>query len=166
MQPLQAWRWASAAFVHYSFTHLGVNLLGCAAVAAFALVARLPREDVWAWWLAWPLSTLALVLWPQIQHYGGASGVLHAGVAVVATLLLQAFGIRRWVGALVLAGLSAKVWLEAPWEHALHPDPVLGMSVAVAAHASGLLCGALSALAMMAWRRHRARRHNAPQSRT
>jgi membrane associated rhomboid family serine protease len=45
----QPWRLWTAAFVHLSPLHLQANLFGCAVVAAFGIVAVLPRHATWAW---------------------------------------------------------------------------------------------------------------------
>lgn len=145
-QPARAahepWRAFSAAAVHYSGMHLAANLVGAALVAALGLAARLPPRSALAWVAAWPL-TQALLAWrPELAHFGGLSGVLHAGVAVAAVhLLARATGVRRWIGAALLAGLVAKVLGEAPWGAVLrHPE---GWDIAVAplAHATGLVAG-------------------------
>ncbi len=46
---VQAWRWWSAAFVHFSTLHLLANLLATALVAAYGWAARVPREVALAW---------------------------------------------------------------------------------------------------------------------
>src|SRR5204862_6322306 len=91
-QPARIWRepWRawSAALVHLSVLHLAANLTGCALVGALGSVARVPRRSVTAWLVAWPLTQLALLARPDLTHYAGLSGVLHAGVAVVAVHLI------------------------------------------------------------------------------
>ncbi len=147
----QAWRFWTAAFVHWSAQHLLANLLGCAAVAAFGVAAQVPRHVTWAWLVAWPLSHAALALAPQLQHYGGLSGVLHAGVAAAALhLVWRAAGRRRSIGWAVLTGLSVKLLLERPWQGPTQFVPGWDIALAPLAHvtgaASGLLCGAVAQL--------------------
>lgn len=142
----QPWRWWSAAWVHGSPGHLGANLAGAALVAALGVAARVPARLAMAWALAWPLTQLGWLLGPPLAHFGGASGVLHAGVAIVALHLVRsARGRRRTVGALLLAGLVLKLALEAPWGPALRQ--VQGWDIAIApwSHASGVLAGLLAA---------------------
>lgn len=150
----EPWRWFSAAFVHWSALHLSLNLIGTLVVAGWGQAARVPAAAALAWALAWPLTHLALLLQPGLGHYGGLSGVLHAGAAIVAVwLLLREQGPRRWVGAAVLLGLFVKVALEAPWQGAAQAVPGLDFPLAPAAHASGLLVGVLlGALAARQWR--------------
>lgn len=144
----QPWRLWTAALVHWSPLHLQANLLGCIAVAAFGVAARVPRHAAWSWLVAWPLTQGALALQPQLLHYGGLSGVLHAGVAVTALgLVLQADGRRRMIACAVLLGLAIKLAREQPW--AGPTQWVAGWDIAIApmAHltgtAAGLLCGAV-----------------------
>lgn len=142
----QPWRWWTAAFVHWSPGHLGANLAGLALVAALGWRARCGRRATLAWALAWPLTHLGLLLQPALTHYGGLSGVLHAGVATLAVHLLGQAG-RRALGAALLAGLLAKVLLEAPWGAPLRAVPGWDILIAPAAHASGAAAGLLCALA-------------------
>ncbi len=74
--------------MHWSLLHLGANLAGVAVLAALGWVARLPCAAALAWGAAWPLTQLGLALRPELTHYGGLSGVLHAGVAVAALWLV------------------------------------------------------------------------------
>ena len=151
----QPWRALSAAAVHYSTRHLVANLAGAALVGALGVAARVPGRMVWAWLAAWPLTQVGLLLKPELLHYGGLSGVLHAGCAIVALYLVLGGAPRqRWVGAALLGGLCVKVLSESPWGPALrHP---VGWDIAVAplAHATGLLAGLACAALAQALRRH------------
>lgn len=173
----EPWRWWSAAFVHLSPTHLAANVLGCAVVGAFgqfgaravaAAVAAGPsgataerpptavaRDWALAWLAAWPLTHALLLAEPQLNGYAGLSGVLHAGVAVAALgLLVQGRGRVRLIGAAVLAGLVAKLALEAPWHAPVRTEAAWDVPVAVVAHATGAAAGlACSAVALRLRRR-------------
>lgn len=156
--PTQPWRSLTAAFVHLSPLHLGANLLGCALVAALGPAAGCGRPAAWAWAAAWPLTQLGLAAQPALAHYGGLSGVLHAGVAVAALqLLATARGRRRAVGAALLAGLALKIALEAPWQGPLRHAAGWDIAIAPAAHLSGALaglgCGVLALAVARAGRR-------------
>jgi rhomboid family GlyGly-CTERM serine protease len=146
----EPWRALTAAWVHWSPQHLAANAAGAAVVAALGWVARLPARAALAWLLAWPLTQIGLLLQPELAHYGGLSGVLHAGVAVAAVFLLRSGGSRRqrWVGAGLALGLLTKLLLEAPWGPALRPSAEMNMAVAPLAHASGALAGAVCALVL------------------
>lgn len=143
----EPWRAWSAAWAHLSTRHLLANLLGCVLVGALGLVARLPVRSSIAWLLAWPLTHWGLLLRPDLLHYAGLSGVLHAGVAVAGIhLVVAGRGPRQAIGAAVLAGLAIKVLGESPWGPALSQPPQWDIAIAPFAHASGLAAGILGSL--------------------
>jgi rhomboid family GlyGly-CTERM serine protease len=155
----EPWRAFSAVAVHYSVLHLAANLAGTALVGALGAVAGVPMRATWAWAAAWPLTQLGLLLRPDLLHYGGLSGVLHAGVAVVAVdLLLAGPRARRGIGAVLALGLLLKVLAEAPWGPALRHPAGWDIATAPFAHASGLVAGTVCALAAECWARRRIRR--------
>lgn len=149
----QPWRAWSAAFVHWSGLHLGANLAGAAVVGALGVVGQLPARMALAWFAAWPLTHAGLLLRPELAHYGGLSGVLHAGVAVAALwLLVRSHGRRRLIGAAIAGGLLVKVAAEAPWGPALRHGGGWDIATAPFAHASGVAAGALCAALLLWWR--------------
>jgi rhomboid family GlyGly-CTERM serine protease len=145
----QPWRAWSAAAVHLSLQHLLANLAGCAVLAWVGRRAALPPRAALAWLLAWPLTQLGLLLLaPTLAHYGGLSGVLHAGAAVLGLGLLA--GARpareRRIGLALLLGLGLKLALEQPLGAPLRQVPGWDIAIAPAAHLSGALAGAICAL--------------------
>ena len=143
----EPWRPWTAALVHYSAFHLVVNLVGTALVAALGWFARVPPSTALGWLIAWPLTQLGLLARPDLLHYAGLSGVLHAGTACVGWhLALHARGQRRAIGALVLAGLAVKVASESPWGAALRERAGWDIATAPFAHASGLVAGLAAAI--------------------
>jgi rhomboid family GlyGly-CTERM serine protease len=153
----QPWRAWTAAFVHWTPWHLGANLGGCAVVGAFGAAARVSAHGAAAWLAAWPLAHAALGLQPQLAHYGGLSGMLHAGVTIAAWHLLRhEHGRRRAIGAAVMVGLAVKVALERPWAAPLQHVPGWDFAVAPLAHTTGAAAGLLCAWAADALRRARA----------
>jgi rhomboid family GlyGly-CTERM serine protease len=154
----QPWRCWSAAFVHWSALHLAANLIGCLLVGALGVVGECELRSTWAWLLAWPLTQIGLLLQPSLLHYGGLSGVLHAGVAVAATdVLLRDSGRRRWIAGLLLAGLASKVGLEAPWLAPLRHVDGWDIAIAPMAHASGVVAGVSCLIAVVGVQRWRSR---------
>ena len=148
----EAWRWWTAGFVHWSVLHLAGNLLALVLVAALGVRAAAGPHLALAWFAAWPLTHVALLLVPGLAHYGGLSGVLHAGVAVAAlALAVQARGRRRAIGAAILAGMMVKLLLEEPWGPPLRHVPGWDIALAPAAHAAGTLAGLLCAAVALAW---------------
>ena len=150
----QPWRWWTGAWVHWSWGHLAANLTGTALIGALGARAHADRADAWAWFAAWPITQLGLLLQPALLRYGGLSGVLHAGVVIAAIGLVQReSGLRRGVGALILAGVALKVGLEQPWQGPLRETPGWSIAIAPAAHLSGAVAGLLCGLAAVSWRR-------------
>lgn len=147
----QPWRWWTGAFVHWSARHLVLNLLGLLLLAALGRTAVCRARATTAWFLAWPLTQLGLLLQPTLRHYGGLSGVLHAGVAVAAWVLLRERNtLRRVVGAALLIGLLVKVLLETPWLGPLRQVAGWDIPIAPLAHATGACAGLLCAVLLRA----------------
>ena len=143
----QPWRAVTAVGVHYSALHLVANLVGAAVAALFGAVARVPPRLSLAWLAAWPLTQWGLLIKPELTHFGGLSGVLHAGVAVViAWLLIAGTRAQRWVGGAVLIGLCAKLAGESPWGAALQHPAGWNIAVAPLSHATGVIAGAVCAV--------------------
>ena len=158
----EPWRAVTAVGVHYSGQHLGVNLAGLIVTALFGVVARPPVPIAWAWLAAWPSTQFGLLMKPELLHYGGLSGVLHAGFAViVAFLLVTGTRAQRWVAAAVLIGGVAKLLNEAPWGPALRHPPGWDIAIAPLAHTTGALAGVLCAVLALVWSR-RARTASTP----
>ncbi len=151
----QPWRWWSAAFVHYSTLHLVGNLTGLALTAAFGWVSRVPPRAALAWFVAWPLTHLAFLWWvPELKHYAGLSGVVHAGVAIViGYLLITGTRGQRAVAATVLVGLLAKIATETPWREAVQQHAGWDIGIAPMAHVTGVLSGTACLLLAQAWSR-------------
>jgi hypothetical protein len=113
-------------------------------VTALGVAARAPWRLALAWLAAWPLTQLGLLWRPELAHYGGLSGVVHAGVAIVCVHLV-ATG-HRFVGGAVLTGLFVKVLSETPWGAATRQPPGWDIAIAPVAHATGVIAGAGCAL--------------------
>jgi membrane associated rhomboid family serine protease len=153
----QPWRLWTSAWVHWSVAHLLVNVAGAAVVAFTGWRARLPGSAALAWFLAWPGTQLAMAsvdsarLAAAMPHYGGLSGVLHAGAIVLGLSLAWPLASarpvsqrERWIGVAIVAGTLAKVVSEAPWDLAPRPSAALGIEVAPVAHACGVAAGGLA----------------------
>lgn len=85
----ETWRLWTGAWVHWSVAHLLVNAAGTAVLAFVGWRARLPAAAAAAWLVAWPLTQAFMAavgaerLAVLMPHYGGLSGVLHAGAIVL-----------------------------------------------------------------------------------
>jgi len=89
----EPWRLWTCAWVHWSAAHLGVNVVGALVVAFVGWRGRMSLVAALAWFLAWPITQVLMAalgndrLGPAMPHYGGMSGVLHAGVIVLGLTL-------------------------------------------------------------------------------
>lgn len=158
----EPWRWWSAAWVHLSPGHWAADLAGALLVGALGWYAVLPARAAWAWALAWPLTHLTLALQPQLSRYVGLSGVLYAGVAVLAAMLLTLPDrprIQRWLALALLAGLLLRLGADRAWDRVVYRPEGWAFSIAPLAHAAGVAWGA--ALASLAEWLHRRRRRGA-----
>lgn len=143
----QPWRAWTAAWVHWSASHLAMNAAGLGVIGLLGWRASVLPRDALAWAIAWPLTHAGLLLQPSLQHYGGLSGVLHAAAAIVAWRLLRhGRGRQRAVGALLAGGLVLKLLTEAPWRAATFAVPGWDFAVAPLAHSTGAIAGALCAV--------------------
>ena len=88
----EPWRLWTCAWVHWSGAHLAVNLAGALVVGALGWRARAGAATALAWFVAWPLTQLLMAadgaaLLVPMPHYGGLSGVLHAGAVALGLAL-------------------------------------------------------------------------------
>jgi len=162
------WVWWSSAWLHGSSPHLMRNLAGLALLAALGTLVRPSRQAALAGWLAWPLTQLGMLAEPTLSSYVGLSGVLHAGVTVLAlhaavrplrqpaarpdvppvsSTAPSPAGLRLSAIAL-LVGLTVKVLMENPWGAALVASTSSAINVAPWAHLSGCAAGALALWAL------------------
>ena len=129
----QPWRLWTCAWVHWSATHLLVNAVGAIVVAFVGWRARLPAAAALAWFAAWPITQLAMATLGSdrvaavMPHYGGLSGVLHAGVVVLglslawpvvrACIRVPAAPSRRDIGFLATraSAIEPSRITEGPW---------------------------------------------------
>lgn len=145
----QPWRAWTAAWVHWSPSHLAMNAAGLAVMGLLGWRASAMPRDALAWATAWPLTHLGLLAQPGLLHYGGLSGVLHAGAAILAWRLVSSGrGRQRAVGALLAGGLLLKLFSETPWRAATVNVPGWDFAVAPLAHSTGALSGLLCILVL------------------
>jgi rhomboid family GlyGly-CTERM serine protease len=150
----EPWRWWSAAWVHFSDLHLRVNLAGALLVALLGFASDVPMRAAMAWLIAWPLTQLALVAQPGVAHYGGLSGVLHAGVAVVTMqLIIEGPRRRRLLGVALFAGLVLKLLSETPWLGPVQHSQGMDIPVVPLAHVTGAVSGWVTCAVLLGARR-------------
>ena len=148
------WTLWTAPLEHFVFAHALANSLALASLALLgSLVSAQPR-DALALLLAWPLSTLGLVLWPEIDGYYGLSGVVHAAAAVLTIRALSSpstSSISR-IGQWMAIGLLFKLALERGWSMPVGFESSWGFNVVFAAHLTGAAAGAAMALLVSLWK--------------
>ncbi len=143
-QPWQLW---TASLVHLSDMHLFVNMLTLLCLTVIGWHAGAGGREALALLIAWPLSNVALLAWPQVQFYAGFSGLNHAIAGILSALFVIFFVVkRRWepITFFLTGVLLARLLWESGWREPLRPDASWGFNVVQAAHLSGALSGALS----------------------
>ncbi|KGM41001.1 hypothetical protein JY96_15670 [Aquabacterium sp. NJ1] len=144
-----AWTFWSTAWLHGSSAHLLKNLIALGLLAILGISARMPWQAALAWLLAWPLTQIGMLHQP-LHTYIGLSGVLHAGLTVVAlhhlTHPIQMDRRQRILGLILLLGLIFKILMENPWQHTLIRPIGSDINVAPWAHLSGAAAGAVAYL--------------------
>jgi hypothetical protein len=145
----QPWTLWTAAWVHTSFGNLSGNLLAIALLAIAGAALDAGRPAAIALLVAWPLSTLALLAWPQVTQYSGLGGPIHAAAAVLGMHAAARPALKPF-SPLLFAALALKLLAERAWTQPVAFDPSWGFNVVYAAHLTGALagaaCGALAVL--------------------
>ncbi|RZL07903.1 MAG: rhomboid family intramembrane serine protease [Rubrivivax sp.] len=135
--PVSAW-W-TPAWAHATAQHLSANLWACGLMAVLGLAARLPPRAALAWLMAWPATHVLLMLDPRLAAYLGASGVLHAGAAIVGVWLWRSG--RRGLAGIWLLALCVKVLYDLSLGMPTAIRPGLDTPVSTLSHLAGTLSG-------------------------
>lgn len=149
------WTLWSASLVHFNAAHLSVNLLALLCFAILGQHLGSEPRDALALLIAWPLSTLTLLVWPEIQFFAGFSGVNHAlAGTIIARGAMNLIALRSFsaIAFLLALMLLAKLIWESAWHAPLRMDASWGFGVVQAVHLTGFVCGFLAACALYAAR--------------
>jgi membrane associated rhomboid family serine protease len=149
----QPWTLWTSAWIHLNPPHLISNLLALGGVAAAGWVLRPDVRCTLAWLLAWPLTQIALLWWPQVTYAAGLSGLMHAGTLLLAVqIALDRIPIRgsRFWGGLLIWGVLTKVVLERGWSQPIVWDAGNHLAVVQAAHVTGAFWGVVLGLLVAA----------------
>jgi len=141
------WTLWTAPLEHFMLAHALANGLALAALAALGSMLSAQPRDALALLLAWPLSTLGLLLWPQVGGFYGLSGLIHAAAAILALRAIMSSTTYRY-GQWLAAGLLFKLALEHGWDTPVGFDTGWGFNVVYAAHLTGAGAGAAMALVL------------------
>ena len=143
----EGWRLVTGNWVHFSASHLGWNLLVLLGAGA-CLEFRRPGSVAQLTLVGAPLIGLGLLAGvPDMQRFGGLSGLAMGTVTLLALTWTQGARTERLMGGGLLLLLAAKIGWE--WSHpaALFSDlEATGARVATAAH----VLGAVGALVVFA----------------
>lgn len=144
----QPWVLWTASLVHLSGAHLLANLAALIVLAGLGAFLHAGPSATLALLLAWPLGTLALLVWPQVGAYSGMSGLLNAMVGVIwAHTVLHA---AKPVSFVIFAVLALKLLSEHAWSQPIAFEPNWGFNVVYAAHLAGALAGVVCGLVLEA----------------
>lgn len=144
---LHPWTLWTAAWVHTSYGSLTGNLLALLALAVVGAALQTGWIEALALALAWPLTTLALLLWPAVTSYVGLGGPIHAAAAVLGVHVARRTS-YRWMALVLFGGLGIKLAAERAWSQPLAFDPSWGFNVVYAAHLAGAVMGIWCAAAL------------------
>lgn len=137
------WSWWATAWVHGSAPHLHQNLAALVALMLLAWISAISKRAALAWFIAWPMTHVGMLMRPELNTYIGMSGVLHAGAAIIALYQMMEPKQRpfRWIGLILAAGMGIKILMENPWTTVLFMSKSSAINVAPWAHFCGLMAG-------------------------
>lgn len=157
-----AWTYWTCVWLHANNMHLISNLAGLGITLAWGWLFRLDLTAAIAWFIAWPITHLLLVLLdPHLASYYGLSSVLHAGLSIAASSLIlrprdDGPPHQATIGIALLGLLLIKCWLENPHFQSIIPRADLGMNVAPLSHWAGTISGLfVTLMATLLSKRHR-----------
>ncbi len=160
----QPWTLWSASLMHLSQMHVWLNVLTFACLAILGGVTGVGQREALAVLLAWPLSTLALSMWPEVGGYAGLSGLNHTvAVVIIAHSAHQSIAEHRipMIAAALAALLVGKLLWEQAWIQPMRLDALWGFPVVQAAHLGGAISGLFAWVSLRALQSARIFRTNA-----
>lgn len=143
----QPWTLWTAAWVHTSAGALAGNLLAVAALAVAGAALGAGALAALALALAWPLTTLALLVWPQVTSYAGLDGTIHAAAAVLGVHLMRRTTLQA-LATILFGGMALKLLAERGWAQPVAFDPGWGVNLVYGSHLAGAVVGAWCAVVL------------------
>lgn len=134
----QIWRLLTSPLVHFSVSHLVLNIL---VFLGATVCSGLRNRDILLVFFAVALLSAFAVLWlaPEMVRFGGLSGIATAMVACAVWRVTQCGGFAAVSALGVLAALSGKIAFEGLTGQTLFAELGPGIKPAPLAHAAGLL---------------------------
>lgn len=143
----QPWTLWTAAWVHTSAGALAGNLLALTALAIAGAALGAGALAALALALAWPLTTLALLVWPEVTSYAGLDGPIHAAAAVLGVHLMRRTTLQA-LATILFGGMALKLLAERGWAQPVAFDPGWGVNLVYGSHLAGALVGAWCAVVL------------------
>lgn len=140
----EIWRLVTGAWVHLSWTHLAINLLGLTLVLILFKKFYRPTQVVLLLIGISTTSHLLLLTYPPLIWGVGLSGALH-GLFIYYTLV-NIYPISRSFAAILLCGLGLKLLIEAGLKHSAYlwlTDSIVALPLHWAGTAAGLATAVL-----------------------
>lgn len=141
------WTLWTSAWVHTSAGALAGNLLALAALAVAGTALGAGGLAALALALAWPLTALALLAWPEVSSYAGLEGAIHAAAAVLGVHVMRRTSLQA-LATILFGGMALKLIAERGWAQPVAFDPGWGVNVVYGAHLAGTLLGVWCAAAV------------------
>lgn len=143
----QPWTLWTSAWVHTSAGALAGNLMALAALAVAGTALGAGGLAALALALAWPLTALALLAWPEVSSYAGLDGAIHAAAAVLGVHVMRRTSLQA-LATILFGGMALKLIAERGWAQPVAFDPGWGVNVVYGAHLAGTLLGVWCAAAV------------------
>ena len=139
------WTLWTSAWVHATEASFLGNVLSMVALAVLGAWLGLGAAAATALYVAWPLCTLGLLLWPEVTAYGGLGGPIHAAAMILWAEMAWREDGKAWSLA-IFSGIGIKLFVEHAWTQPVAFDLAWGANVVYAAHLTGAIAGAACGL--------------------
>ena len=132
------WRMFTGHWVHFSLRHLVYDVVPLGIVGWIIETRRLPRLGWFCAIAPWAISAVLLIFEPNMMFCGGLSGLATAAIVYLALWGLSDPAPWRWICAVTLLVLSAKIAFElVAGRTLLGTFDGAGIAVSVASHIAG-----------------------------
>ena len=135
----EIWRLFTGHGVHFSMSHLLCDA-GAVAIAGFIIEQNRPRDFKWfCLSVPWTIGIACFFFEPQMEIYGGLSGIATALLAYMAIQGLTDRSAWKWICAMILCLIPVKVFCEASSGRPLFASGLGDTQLCVTSHVAGAL---------------------------